>query len=123
MIQLSLQTAVLLYAGILGAIVFVIWAYTEFTVRRPQRHLGRQFLWRCVFCSYLYLDESSEFYTECPRCGSINAAKDKGARAVPLRKSRLQEDLHEPEPAEQHRRNPARRKRPNQRRRGPRRRK
>ena len=123
MIAIELRTALTLYAGILGVLIVVIWIYTEIAVRRPMRYLGKQYLWRCVICGYSYLDEADEKLSECPRCGSINSVEDKHARFAPVAKR------HEPEPEPQtipddaeNRRNPSRRKRPNQRRRGPRRR-
>jgi len=120
MIAIELKWALLLYASILGAMVAFVWLYTEVTVWRPRRYLGQQFLWRCTFCSYTYLDESNEHISQCPRCQSFNSATDANVRFVPTRNDGeqspiLDEDLES-------RRNPSRRKRPNQRRRGPRRR-
>ena len=121
MIQISLTTALALYSSILIGMVFCIWAYTEVSVSRSQRVIEKQFLWRCVFCGYIYLDEAAEKLSQCPRCHSYSSVEDKHARYVPPTLPRqetapLEDDLFEP------RRNPSHRKRPNQRRRGPRRR-
>ncbi len=126
MIELDIRTAFLLYSAALGVLVLFIWIYTEISVHRPQRYLGKQFLWRCIICGYIYLDEEGELYSECPRCGSINSEEDKAARFVPqspaarelARKTAAQPH---PEDNQEKRRNPSQRKRPNQRRRGPRR--
>lgn len=122
MIQISLRTALVLYTSVLGAMVLLIWIYTEVTVRRSHHHMAKQFLWRCVFCGYAYLDEAAEKVSRCPRCDSINSVEDKRARFVkerPTRKCPLDGEEAERVPA---RRNPSHRKRPGQKRRGPRRR-
>ena len=114
MIEIELKWALVLYSGILGAIGIFIWSYTELSVRRPQQYLGKQFLWRCTFCGYTYLDESDEKLSKCPRCESIVAATDAHARFVPVGTPPQTVD-HDSG------RNTSRQKRPHQRRRGPRR--
>lgn len=121
MIEIQLKTALLLYAGALGILILGIWVYTEFSVRRPQRYLGQQFLWRCAYCGFTYLDEENEAISQCPRCESFNTAEDGQARLVPVGR-RKSAGEPEPEEAQASRRNPSRRSRPHQRRRGPRRR-
>ncbi len=120
MIPISLQHALALYTIVLGVVIVVIWLYAELTVRRPQRFLAKQFLWRCVFCGYMYLDEGAESISECPRCGSLNALEDKHARFVKPRAAAS--PVEEDDLTAKARRNPSRRKRPQQKRRGPRRR-
>ncbi len=124
MIDLELRWALVLYSGVLGAMALGIWIYTELTVRRPQRYLGQQYLWRCSFCGFSYLDEEGEQISQCPRCGSYNDADDKHARSVPTKSRRVtaEEAPAEGPSTEPSRRNPSRRKRPHQRRRGPRKR-
>jgi len=87
MIQIALTHALALYSAILGLLITAIWVYTELTVRRHHRFLEKQFLWRCVFCGYTYLDESAEKVSQCPRCASFNSLDDKHARFVPVRVS------------------------------------
>jgi hypothetical protein len=115
MIEIELKWALVLYSGILGAIGIFIWSYTELSVRRPQQYLGKQFLWRCTFCGYTYLDETDEELSKCPRCESFVAATDAQARFVPVDTTSQTVD-HDSG------RNTSRRKRHHQRRRGPRRR-
>lgn len=114
MIELQLTQALILYTGLLGLLALCVWVYTELSVRRPQRKLGQQFLWRCVFCGCSYLDEQAERLSQCPRCGNFNTAAESAASPSP--------HATDPEP----RRGPAegtsRGKRKHQRRRGPRRR-
>lgn len=123
MIELELRWALVLYSGVLGAMALGIWIYTELTVRRPQRYLGQQYLWRCSFCGFSYLDEEGEQISQCPRCSSYNDADDRHARSVPTKSRRVTAEAAAEGPStEPSRRNPSRRKRPHQRRRGPRKR-
>ena len=117
MIEISLTTAVVFYSTLLGLFLLGIWVYTEVSVRRSYYVLEKQFLWRCLFCGYIYLDEEAQKISKCPRCESYNSAEDRRARFV--RGSYTDEPLTEPE---QLYRNTSHRKRPHQRRRGPRRR-
>lgn len=119
MIQLELVEAITLYAFVLFLFVAVITVYTEFYVRRPQRFLGKQFLWRCVYCGYTYLDESAERISECPRCASYNSVEDRDAKAGPA-PARVEKSAKESEGVST--RNTSKRGRHHQRRRGPRRR-
>ncbi len=121
MIPIHLTTALALYSGILFFLAIAIWVYTEIAVWRSQRVLEKQFLWRCVFCGYTYLDEEAEDVSRCPRCGSYNSVTDKHARAVPPR-HRAEHEAEKASDTERPRRNPSVRKRPHQRRRGPRKR-
>ncbi len=122
MIQITLYNAIILYTGVLAGLAIAIWLYTELKTRRSYRFLEHQFLWKCGFCGYSYLDESSDLISQCPRCQSFNAPEDKNVRDPLLVPARRNKDP-EPQPDEQDaQRNPSRRKRPHQRRRGPRRR-
>lgn len=120
MIPLTLTQALGLYSIVLGLMVLAIWIYTEVSVWRPIRVLERQHVWRCTFCGYTYLDESGDYLSKCPRCESINSAEDKNAKLVRMRIP-AEDKTHDGDEDDQ-RRNPSRRKRPHQRRRGPRRR-
>jgi len=121
MIALELKWAVLLYSSVLGLMALFAWIYTEITVRRPHRFLGKQYLWRCTYCGYTYLDESGDELSQCPRCESYNSSTEKQVRFVPVKSPTTRKSEHAAEEKDEPRRNPSRRKRPNQRRRGPRR--
>jgi hypothetical protein len=121
MIQLEITQAIVLYTGLLAVLALAIWIYTAATTWRVQRGLGKQFLWRCTFCGISYLDESGEDLSQCPRCGSFNSVEDTNAREVPARPVRPDKrEIHTAPAGKQ--RNPSRRNRPTQRRRGPRKR-
>lgn len=117
MIELQLTEALALYSAVLAALVGGIWLYTELSVKRPQRRMGQQFLWRCTFCGCSYLDERAERLSQCPRCENYNTAEEAASTIPPVPSRAEIEDASGPEP----RRNPSRRKRRGQRR-GPRRR-
>ena len=116
MIQISLSTAIGVYSTILGVVVVAIWIYTEISVRRSYHVLEKQFLWRCVYCAYTYLDEAAETVSECPRCGSFNSVDDHGARFVVERAHSRRHVVEEVR--DKAARNPSRRKRPHRKRRG-----
>jgi hypothetical protein len=119
-IEISLTTALALYSGCILLGTVVIWLYTELRTQHAYHVLEKQYLWRCVFCAYTYLDEAAEALSQCPRCHSINSMQDAGARFVRASGVLLPEpDL--PREVDQ-RRSPSRQKRPGAKRRGPRRR-
>ncbi len=117
MIEISLTQALAVYSAVLGLTIGVIWLYTELSIRRPQRLLGEQFLWRCSFCGCTYLDEGAQQVSKCPRCESFNAVEEAARRANVAQ-------VEAPREADETAagRNTSRRKRHHQRRRGPRRR-
>ena len=124
MIPISLTSALVFYSAILGALVLAIWIFTEISVRRTYRVMGKQFLWRCVFCGYIYLDEEAEELSQCPRCESYNSVSDKKARFFKARPQKQEPETKETASgiAAEPERNTSHRKRPHQRHRGPRKR-
>jgi len=118
MIQITLTMALAIYSMLLFALFFFIWAYTEIATRVEHRRLAKQYLWRCAFCGFCYLDDGSERVSQCPRCGSYSSVDDRFVKEV--RPRRVQTAPAPLEPRTH--RNTSHRKRPHQRRRGPRRR-
>ncbi|MDX9971544.1 MAG: hypothetical protein RBU21_01000 [FCB group bacterium] len=118
MIPISLTTAILVYSTMLAAIFMVLYLYTEQGARRSERILAQQFRWRCTYCGYTYLDEAAVSISQCPRCQSINNEAEGRPREL---RGHEQPVTEEPDEFAETRRNPSRRKRPNQKRRGPRR--
>lgn len=117
MIEISLTQGLAVYTAVLGLTIGGIWLYTELSIRRPQRHLGEQFLWRCSFCGCTYLDAGARRISKCPRCESFNAVEEATHR---VNLPQIEAPNEAPEAAAG--RNTSRRKRHHQRRRGPRRR-
>lgn len=127
MIQITFSSAVLVYGAVIIAGFMFLYIFSELRARHVYRVLERQFLWRCSFCSFLYLDEDAATLSQCPRCGSYNTIADGQDRAVGLSRRHLvaaeaELTARENEDEDSPRRNSARRKRPGQTRRGPRRR-
>jgi len=121
MIEISLTTALALYSGALLLGALAIWVYTESASHHAWRTIERQHLWRCIYCTFVYLDEGAGKLSHCPRCGSINTLGDTGARYVrPTREQRQELDQREEKPDGSHR--GSKQKRPGQRSRGGRRR-
>lgn len=119
MITISLSQALLLYSAIILLGALAIWVYTQVTMQRVHRTLGRQYLWRCFYCAYSYLDEEAEAVSECPRCHSLNAREDaRPAYIAGRHPAQAQPHGTEHRP----RRNPSRARRPGARTRGPRKR-
>jgi hypothetical protein len=120
MIEISLPAALILYSSIIVAGAFFIWLQTEVVTRKAHLVLEKQYLWRCTFCSYIYLDTDAVRHSNCPQCHSINVLEDKQARYIPISKSlQVVEEVGE---GQSSRRNPSRGKRPGAKRRGPRKR-
>jgi len=82
MIEISLTLALTFYSLLIGAGALAIWLYTELRAQHVYRVMEHQHLWRCVYCSFTYLDEAALTVSQCPRCGSFNAIDDKHARLV-----------------------------------------
>ena len=128
MIQISLPTAIVLYGTVILTGFVLLYVVGELRARRVYRVLEKQFMWRCAFCGFLYLDEDAATLSECPRCGSYNTITDAQDRAVGQSRQHLVAARADAVAADQEesgegpRRNSARRKRPGQKRRGPRRR-
>lgn len=118
MIPISLTTAILVYSTLLAAIFMVLYLYTERGARRSVRILAHQFRWRCTYCGFTYLDEAAVSISQCPRCHSINDEAEGRPREL---RSHEPQATGEPDELSETRRNPSRRKRPTQKRRGPRR--
>ena len=119
MIQISLTHALIFYSLILGVVALGIWLYTEIRTQYRYKVLEKQHLWRCTICAFVYLDEDTKGLSRCPRCDSLVAVDDKGAREV---KEGAGERAPLERPGEKPRKNPSRGKRPAGRSRGGRRR-
>lgn len=123
MIQIGLTTAILIYGSVIVIGAILLYFASELRATRAYRVLEKQFLWRCAFCGFLYLDENAGDISQCPRCESFNSGKEAQDKAVVnARHTPLEEIAKAPDDdADDPRRNPSRRKRHGGRR-GPRRR-
>ncbi|MCL4219164.1 MAG: hypothetical protein KJ052_19455 [Candidatus Hydrogenedentes bacterium] len=121
MIEILLTTGLALYSSLLFGIAFVIWITTEISVQRSRHFLEKQYMWRCGICGYIYLDDSGESISRCPRCESYNSAADSHTRFVTVATGAEELEHAHGDAEEDRRKNPSRRKRRGARR-GPRKR-
>ncbi len=124
MIQITLTTALFLYGAAIICGLAMLYVISELRAKHVYRILEKQFLWRCAFCGYLYLDEDALSISQCPRCESLNTVGDAQDKAVSVARQRVLSN--EPAAVNQNdeevpRRNPSHKKR-RQSHRGPRRR-
>lgn len=126
MIEISLTSAIALYGAIILMGFAFLYLVSELRASRVYRVLEKQFLWRCSFCGFLYLDTEAATISQCPQCKSYNIMADGQDPVVSRQRQRFAAEETMQSTAEMHafvpRRNSARRKRPGQRKRGPRRR-
>ena len=113
MIQIGLTTALLIYGSIIVIGAVFLYFISELRATQVYRVLEKQFLWRCAFCGFLYLDENAGDLSQCPRCQSFNSGKDGQDKAVVhARHTPPQETVKTPDDdTADPRRNPSRRKR------------
>ena len=75
MIELSPNTALMLYLGFTLAVLFIIWAASHYK-RKDRNFLPlEKELVVCEFCLFAYIDEGNKKITRCPRCDSYNKVK------------------------------------------------
>jgi DNA-directed RNA polymerase subunit RPC12/RpoP len=120
MIEISLTTAILLYLAALAVLAAAIYVYTLLSAGRVYRSLENQYVWKCYYCAYTYLDAHAEQLSQCPRCGSYNVLGEES-----MASTRSEEGGPEKETelsTARPRRNPSHRKHSHRPHRGPRRR-
>jgi len=71
-IEISPNTAVLLYLGLCLFIILAIWGWQHFSKRNKKLNLTEKKLVICEFCHYAYLDMGIKKVTKCPQCQSYN---------------------------------------------------
>lgn len=116
MIEISLNTALLIYGILIALGLASSWVITEFAAARRYTALSEQDLWHCHFCTFTYLDRSGLRVSRCPRCQSYNLQPGQDPEPT------AELALATVGDTDAHRRNASRRKRPGAKRRGPRRR-
>jgi hypothetical protein len=75
MIELTPDTALMLYLAMTLAVILGIWICSHYR-RRTRSFLPlEKELVVCEFCLFPYLDEGGKKITRCPRCDSFNQSK------------------------------------------------
>lgn len=72
MIELSANTALMLYLLITTAILLSIWSFYHYSRRSKQSIPLEQQLYICEYCHFVYLEEMTKQVTKCPQCQSFN---------------------------------------------------
>lgn len=75
MIELSPNTALMLYLGFTLAVLFGIWVASHYRRRKRNFLPLEKELVVCEFCLFAYIDEGAKKVTRCPRCESFNRTK------------------------------------------------
>lgn len=72
MIDLTFNTAFMLYLGLTLIGVMGVWIYSHYRTRKQVFFPNEKTLFQCEFCHYAYVDESAKQLNRCPQCGLIN---------------------------------------------------
>jgi uncharacterized paraquat-inducible protein A len=72
MIELSANTAFMLYLGMTLAVLLGIWTWQSYDSRRNKSISLEQELFVCEYCHFAYLEEGIKEVTRCPQCQSFN---------------------------------------------------
>lgn len=81
MIELSANTAVMLYLGLTLGILLGIWGYHHYRSRSKKIFTEEQELLVCEYCHFAYLEDITKSVNQCPQCQSFNKANHyKGKR-------------------------------------------
>ena len=72
MIELSPNTAFLIYLGLTLTTILALWIVSHYRTYKRQFLPLEQELNICEFCHYAYLDRGDKKITKCPCCDSFN---------------------------------------------------
>ncbi|MCX8066129.1 MAG: hypothetical protein N3G21_13335 [Candidatus Hydrogenedentes bacterium] len=120
MIEISVTWAFIIFSLLVLILSAILWYFSEVNARRIYSFYKDQYVWKCSYCAFVYLDTESEEISKCPRCNSFNVIyQDVGGTGI----TRVEEiEDFENTSAEIRKKNPSRKKNPHARNRGPRRR-
>jgi len=77
MIELSTNTAVLLYLSTTLCAMFVFWIMQHFYTKRKMELAPLHKVCQCEYCHFVYIDTEQKTLTRCPQCSSLNQANDR----------------------------------------------
>lgn len=72
MIELSPNTALMIYLGLTLCSLIGIWVYHHLHVRKKKFMPAEKQLKVCEFCHYAYVDSAVKKVSQCPRCHFFN---------------------------------------------------
>ena len=71
-VELSPNTAFMLYLGLTLGVLLGIWTYHHYTSRREKISIIEQELVVCEYCHGAYLSDVGKEISRCPHCQSYN---------------------------------------------------
>jgi predicted Zn-ribbon and HTH transcriptional regulator len=72
MIEVSWNTALMIYLSITLAPLIILWVLQHNRKRKQKISIEEHRLIRCEYCHFCYLDEKIKGVTRCPQCLSYN---------------------------------------------------
>lgn len=72
MIELSANTAIMLYLSLTLAVILGVWCNNHYHTRKRKIVTSEQELHVCEYCHNAYLDEDFKDVTQCPQCKLYN---------------------------------------------------
>lgn len=72
MIELSTNTAVMLYLCLTLSILLGLWLYHHYQSKRKKIVTSEKELRVCEYCHFVYLDVDFKEVTQCPQCKLFN---------------------------------------------------
>jgi len=71
-IELNLNTALMLYLGVTMGILLSLWIFSHYSSRRQKISIIEQELLICEYCHCAYLSDLNKTISQCPQCQSFN---------------------------------------------------
>jgi ribosomal protein L37AE/L43A len=72
MIELTPNTAFMIYLGLTLGMLFGIWCFQHFRTRKKKIAIAEKELFVCEYCHFCYLDDKAKEITKCSQCHSYN---------------------------------------------------
>jgi ribosomal protein L37AE/L43A len=72
MIELTPNTALMLYLCMTLTVLLGIWGWQHLSSRKNKVVINEQELLVCEYCNFAYMDQIGKPVTACPQCGSFN---------------------------------------------------
>lgn len=83
MIELSPNTALMLYLGGTLTVILGIWICHHYRIKKKKIFVDRQELLVCEYCQSVYLADSDLKVSKCPQCHSFNKSNSFTDRSRP----------------------------------------
>lgn len=81
MIKVDISTAFVVYLCLSLGVVLFAWIFFEYKFKVKRVNPEQKKTCRCPICAYVYIYDSEEDFSRCPRCDSINKKEEKRTEA------------------------------------------